>query len=124
MIKSNNTTSSPFGHLCRYSDNETLRPATLDEAVRLLAGEGAVVEVDGLGAVYCLGVIKVDGLGAVYSDLDYVSNGDIRDLRTEAGIAGDIEMADMCVEALGGSKSAKEECIRVILETRANLENC
>ena len=48
-----------------------------------------------------------------------ISRQDIRDLRDEAGTAGDLEQVAICDRALDGDDAAWAECERVITETRA-----
>ena len=50
---------------------------------------------------------------------DDVTDQNIRDLRHEAAIAGDAAQERLCARALDGSASARRECERVILRTRA-----
>lgn len=50
---------------------------------------------------------------------DKVTDKDIRELKEEAGKAGDREMVEICEKALKGDKKARKECEKVILENRA-----
>lgn len=45
----------------------------------------------------------------------------IRQLRTEAGQAGDLDQVALCDKALAGDREAREECARVISDTEAML---
>lgn len=50
------------------------------------------------------------------SEIDYQQ---IRDLRSEAGTAGDLGMVEICDRALTGDIDAENECARVIADAAA-----
>ena len=43
---------------------------------------------------------------------------DVHQLRSEAGAAGDEAMVKVCDRAIGGSKRARAECLKVIREVQ------
>ncbi len=44
-----------------------------------------------------------------------ITDSQIEALRVEAGAAGDLEMVDVCTDALGGDGGARAECAQVIV---------
>lgn len=48
-----------------------------------------------------------------------ITNEQIRALRDEAVKAGDVDMVTTCDDALGGSQTARAECVRAIRDAEA-----
>lgn len=50
---------------------------------------------------------------------DTVTRDDVRELQSEAGAAGDLELSEACLAALDGDEEAWDACVDVIRLARA-----